>query len=419
MGAEPERGQRSEVRLLLESFADMSLERAVAVAAVFDAHPHLRPVKVGGDPARTTVGDSLAARVEDNGLPVDWLTVRLGKRYPRFEGGEIRLFEGRGGFSGSQVDGEWEYVPHPHRVTATFLAESIPTEEHLEEVVTLFTELAEAFDACSGHVASGWELWRHQQWARPRPSPAFVLRELPNVFWLNCFGPAFTNRWPALKEVEDGRSDLPNGGVVIRTTPDPWPDDPADEGPFDAPWKHQVVAATGTTPYVAGTSEPSRDLGVVVPSVEEHFAASPGTDEMPWVKVLARKDEVKRGRRHESAHAKRVALAAERDPAPALPDDAVEWSTSFDLDDWERFHRGLKRALKGDTTGPLGTALAAEIRTAPVETEDEVDLRTDLGVVRMSWFIDDTDVVDLTLWGPPDLTTVCDRLAGLDDAGTD
>ena len=38
----------------------------------------------------------------------------------------------------------------------------------------------------------------------------------------------------------------------------------------------------------------------------------------------------------------------------------------------------------------------------------------------MGWFIDDTDVVDLTLWGPPALTDVCDRLAGLDDAeGTD
>ena len=80
------------------------------------------------------------------------------------------------------------------------------------------------------------------------PSSAFVLRELPNVFWLNCFGPAFTTRWPGLREVADGRTDLPNGGVVIRTTPDPWPDDPADEGPFDAPWKQQVLAATGTEP---------------------------------------------------------------------------------------------------------------------------------------------------------------------------
>ena len=135
---------------------------------------------------------------------------------------------------------------------------------------------------------------------------------------------------------------------------------------------------------------------------------------MPWVKVLARKDEEKRGRRHESARAKRVNLAADRDPAPVLEDGAVEWSTSFDLEDWERFHKGLKRALKGDTTGPLGTALAAEVRHAPVETEDEADLRTELGVVRMSWFIDDTDVVDLTLWGPPQLSEVCDRLAGTD-----
>jgi hypothetical protein len=94
----------------------------------------------------------------------------------------------------------------------------------------------------------------------------------------------------------------------------------------------------------------------------------------------------------------------------------VEWSTSFDLDDWERFHRELKHSLGGDTTGPFGTALAAEVRNAPVETEDAVDLRTDLGVVRMGWFIDDIDVVDLTLYGPSELVGLCDRLAGFDDA---
>lgn len=415
MGGDPDRDQRSEVRLHLVSFADMTLERAVGVAAVFDAHPGLRPRKVGGDPARITVGDSLAALVDVNGLPVDWLTVRTNKRYPQFEGGEIRLFEGRGGFSGSKDDGAWECVAHPHVVKATFLADSLPEPPDLEEVVALFTELAEAFDACYGYAASGWELWRVRQWARPGPGTAFILRELPNVLWLNCFGPSFVTRWPGLAQVADGRTDLPNGGVVLRTTPDPWPEAPDDEGPFDAPWKQHVLAATGTEPFVgAVTGDGPRDLGMVVPTVEEHFAASPGTDEMPWVKVLVRRDEEKRGRRHASAHDKRVSLADEREPAPALPDDAVEWSTSFDLEDWERFHRDLKRALKGDTTGPLGTALAAEIRHAPVETEDAVDLRTELGVVRMGWFIDDTDVVDLFLHGPAELTELCDRLAGID-----
>src|SRR6187397_2482779 len=85
VGADPSKQERSELRLHLVSFADMSLDRAVGVARVFDAHPHLRPLKVGGDPARTTVGDSLAGLVEAHRLPVEWLTVRVNRRYPEFE----------------------------------------------------------------------------------------------------------------------------------------------------------------------------------------------------------------------------------------------------------------------------------------------------------------------------------------------
>jgi hypothetical protein len=169
VGADPSKQERSELRLHLVSFADMSLDRAVGVARVFDAHPHLRPLKVGGDPARTTVGDSLAGLVEAHRLPVEWLTVRVNRRYPEFEGGEIDLFEGRGSFIGSQVDGEWHYTPTPHRVEASFLRDSIPAPEHLDDVASLFTDLAVALDACYGYVASGRELGRHRQWAGPGP----------------------------------------------------------------------------------------------------------------------------------------------------------------------------------------------------------------------------------------------------------
>ena len=47
--------------LVLRSFADMTMDRARAVGRAFDAHPLLRPVKVGGDPARIGVGPSLEA----------------------------------------------------------------------------------------------------------------------------------------------------------------------------------------------------------------------------------------------------------------------------------------------------------------------------------------------------------------------
>jgi hypothetical protein len=80
--------------LTVQSFADVTLDRALAVARVFDAHPRLRPVKAGGDPARIRVEPSMEAVFTKQGLPIDWLTVRRDGELPDFEMGQIKLSMG-------------------------------------------------------------------------------------------------------------------------------------------------------------------------------------------------------------------------------------------------------------------------------------------------------------------------------------
>jgi hypothetical protein len=87
---------------------------------------------------------------------------------------------------------------------------------------------------------------------------------------------------------------------------------------------------------------------------------------------------------------------------------AAEWSTSFDVEDWRSFGRRAFRRLGGDLAGGLGRALVDEIATAPVGTEESVAVATSQGPVEVRWFIDDTDTVDLYLFGASTLPPLID-----------
>jgi hypothetical protein len=63
------------LHLVVRSFADITMDRALAVGRAFDAHPSLRPVKVGGDPVRLKVEPTMEA-----------LFVNHGRRVPRDNG---------------------------------------------------------------------------------------------------------------------------------------------------------------------------------------------------------------------------------------------------------------------------------------------------------------------------------------------
>lgn len=105
----------------LVSFAHMTMGRAVQVGRAFDAHPHLRPLRVGGDPARIKVGESMADLIQQQRLPLVWLTVRINDR-EAFESGEIHLADGRA--YGTLIDfdtGEEHPALSPHKVDGDYL----------------------------------------------------------------------------------------------------------------------------------------------------------------------------------------------------------------------------------------------------------------------------------------------------------
>lgn len=378
----------------LVSFAHMTMGRAVQVGRAFDAPPHLRPLRVGGDPARIKVGESMADLIQQQRLPLVWLTVRINDR-EAFESGEIHLADGRA--YGTLIDfdtGEEHPALSPHKVDGDYLEASL--KDHLEDFVGLFTDLIAALDACYGYAANTDD-WRGR---------TSVLGELPDVCWLNYFGPAFVDRWPDLTTIGNP---LPNGGVLVRTTPDPWQPVVPGHGPFDAPWKAPVLAITGTDAYAQPGPLRRRPLGVYVPPVEAHLAYTPGGSVTPWEDAKDRRDEDKRRRTWERARTRRLKLQAEHGPPPPLSLDAQEWSISFDLADWQDFYTYLRRHLKGDLAGPIGRALTREIEHAPHDTEDNTQLRTTLGTIDLSWFIDDTDVVDPTITGPPQVIILCEK----------
>jgi hypothetical protein len=371
--------------LRLDSFADMTMDRAVAIARAFDAHPYLRPLKVGGDPARIKVEPTMEALVVKQGLPIEWLTVRLNARFPDFELGQIELYTGRGGWIGSRRGGEWEYSLAGHDVEQHWLAATMSEPAAVDEAAALFEELVIAADAAYACAASDtWKIFNGS-----------IKFGLPGVFWLNYFGPAFLTARPRLATIGGART-LPTGGVLVRTTVLPW--QPAEDGTPAS----ELRAILGEQAFQRVQDNPS------VPSAEEHVAASPGTTEMPWVAWLAAKATTDRATKHASAR-RRLATALEGRREPVLGADAVEWSTSFDLPDWQDFARYLTRKLRGDFSTALGRAAIAVITTAPVEQEDSLLLATELGTIRLGWFIDDEDVVDAYIFGPGSVRDLCQK----------
>jgi hypothetical protein len=375
--------------LALRSYADMDDERARAVGRAFDSRPLLRPLKVGRDPARIKVGNSLEARIAERGLPLEWLTVRRSGRWPDFEGGEMNLMPGRGGWTGTPTDdGGWGYLLTGHSVLQHWLRATMAEPEAVTQAAGLFEDLAVAMEAAYGYVVA--------EARRPGGVSSHATRQLPGVFWLNYFGPAFLERHPRLAAATGARM-LPSGGVLVRTTDLPW------QPIVDAvpEWQHELRAILGEVAFQVHHPNPG------LPTVEQHLAAAPGASEMPWEEWQRRKASDQRAKRYAAAR-RRLATGLQERPEPVLPGDAIEWSTSIDLPDWPDFVKHVTRRLGGELRSAVGKAALAVVATAPLDEEDGVVLTTARGVVRLSWFVDDADNVDIYLRGSPEAVAACD-----------
>jgi hypothetical protein len=384
----------ADLLLEIESVADMDLERAAAVGRAYDADPDLRPRRVGGDPARIRVETTLEDLIRSTGLPIRWLTVRVNTRQ-EFEGGDLKLWRGRGGYIGwPRDDGTKDFALVPHEVNHDVLrswADAGP--DRLDRLAALFTRLCQAIDACYGVTSL---------LPRRRSTPPVDVG-IGHVGWLNCFGPAFLERWPALGSTGLDTVRLASGGVVIRLAETPWDLDDAARRP--------VIDALGPEAILA-TWGPSTPHGVHVPSFDEHMRHSPGTTEMPWIIGEAERDRAQaaRSRQRRYANARKRRTAAMDPPALSPPEHTAEWSTSFDTDDWLSFGRRLFPKLGGDLDGRLGRALLDEIATAPIGTEEAVAVATIHGTIEVRWFVDDTEGVDVYLFGPAALPPFVDAV---------
>jgi hypothetical protein len=377
--------------LEIESVADMDLERAAAVGRAYDVDPELRPVRVGGDPARIKVEGRLEELIRSNGLPISWLTVRTNTKQA-FEGGEIVLRPGRGGYvAWDEPDGTRTFRLVPNKVDAGFLRSWADGEAgRLDRIAALFVRLCESIDACWGIATL---------LARKHPMPPVDVG-LGEVGWLNFFGPAFVERFPRLRGLPGDVTHVANGGLVVRIAREPWNLDDAARQP--------VIDSIGDDAFVRVFGFAGQE-GIRVPSYADHMRHSPGTMEMPWVRGeierTAEKAEQARARRHASAHKRRLRAMAGRVELPPVARGS-EWSTSFDGDDWRSFGRRLFRRLGGELAGPIGTALLEEVATAPVNVEESLVLATENGPVEVRWFIDDVDTVDIYFFGPSEITTL-------------
>lgn len=359
----------------------------MTVARVFDAHPYLRPRRVGGDPARIKVEPSMESVVKNQGLPIEWLTVRRNEPSGAFEGGEIDLLPGRGGWMGTEEDGEWTYSLIGHTLEQTWLADTMAEPGAVEAVADLFEELVTATDAAYGCVLP-WAGWTS-------PLDTFATAKLPGVYWLNYFGPAFIRAHPELAAATGARL-LDTGGVLIRTTDEPR--QPYEDG--TPAWQAEIRTIFGDEAFEWACPNPA------LPSVEEHLAASPGTMDMPWVAWLSQKADNTRVKKHTAALERLERARSVRDE-PVMTRGCDEWSTSLDLVDWPGFARHLTRTLRGDLSTALGRATIAVIDTAPLDHEGSVLLHTELGTIRLGWLMDDEYTVDIYIWGHPEVSGLC------------
>ena len=227
---------------------------------------------------------------------------------------------------------EFERVTPIQALRASPEPDTLEAPGALEEVAAFFEELVVATDAAYGCVVP-------RGWCR-RGIYTAVAANLPGVFWLNYFGPAFLRTRPGLAGVTGARM-LATGGVLVRTTDDPW--QPYEDGV--PTWQTEVREIFGATAFKWVRPNPA------LPDIDEHVAASPGTMEMPWVAWEAKKAADDRAKKYTAAR-KRLAKAVEGRTVPTLGGNLVEWSTSFDLDDWPRFADGGQQILPIGGHGP-------------------------------------------------------------------
>ena len=161
------------------------------------------------------------------------------------------------------------------------------------ELVDLLVDLAEATGAFYGHVASQSHLaqlrgpFAHARRARHGPSPSggqppswtpppfqILEAQLPDVFWVQVFGPAFVAKWgeDTLERAGVRRRRLGHGGFVVWASDEPPAYDEHAATPEAYAWKRAMYDAIGPEPFTR-SDRGWNEFGVHVPFMTEHASA--------------------------------------------------------------------------------------------------------------------------------------------------
>jgi hypothetical protein len=267
------------LHLEILSVADVVAEgRIRALGAVIDAFNDLRPERAGQrDPPRTPVPSVEQHLVEWQPviLPGDYYTQLFARnRQPPKTYGML------------QVTGDiWNFPPYlPHRLEYGVEEGWLGEPAHVDRIADFFGQSAVALDAFWG--AAGLTSFHRQAndfvlgaqvagtLVRPGiPGTGWHLREraVPDVFWLNYFGPTMVRHWSV--DRLDGlgfiQQPMANGGRVVWSTASPFVFDASARSLTDYEWKQPFYEALGRDTFL---HEHWRDpgFGVRVPTYEGH-----------------------------------------------------------------------------------------------------------------------------------------------------
>jgi hypothetical protein len=255
--------------ILLEVFSVADLRSPAALPSIgraLDEDPEFRPERFGPrDPPGTKVAGAekaLAAwRPATRDAARDWYFFANRQTPPK-------------GRATVQIAAPMPGRVPLHSVSCAYASAWFERADRVERVVRLFGRLAEATSAFYGRAALGAMYDQRnlliqlaQGQLEGRVFPDFE-RELPDVYWLNFFGPAYVERWGARLDGLGVRRGRVAGGLLVWATETP---SAVAKGAAitDYPFKQGFYTALGRDTFMSEAQRPG-ERGKNVPTFDAH-----------------------------------------------------------------------------------------------------------------------------------------------------
>jgi hypothetical protein len=256
--------------ILFEVFSVADLRSPAALPPIgraLDLDPELRPERLGpNDPPRapiTSTAEALAAwRPAARDTSRDWYFFANRRTPPK-------------GRATIQIEAPMPGRTPLHSVLYAYASAWFDRAERLEQIVRLFGRLVQATRAFYGRAALGAMYDQRnrliglaQGLHEARVFPDFE-RELPDVYWLNFFGPAYLAQWGKRLDGLGVRRDSVAGGLIVWATGAPPAVSSDVTAISDYPFKAAFYAALGRHTFMSETRQPGAK-GEHVPTFDAH-----------------------------------------------------------------------------------------------------------------------------------------------------